>query len=165
MEAHLALRVATGRGDSQRSVDAFGALACERQLEPERNGPNRDRHTRRGIAGRRECPIQRGAHIVDHMPVALQPLRGGPGLPIGLRLLERAPVVFGVCARDAIALAAFLELGQRIGPRDVEKPVEGNRAADIGPDERLGDEIGYGIDDRRRGECQLAPGPRSPPPS
>ena len=142
MEAHLALHVAAGGGYGQRFVDAFGALARKRQPEPERHRSDRNRDAGRGIAGRRECPIERRAHVVDQMPMALQPLCCRPGLPIDLRLLERAPVIFGVSPRDAVALAAFLELRQGIGPRDVEQPVKGDRAVDVGRDERLGNEVG-----------------------
>jgi hypothetical protein len=123
------------REDGERTVDAFGALACERQLEPERDGTECDGHPDGRIAGRRERPVQRSPHIADVMLMALQPLGGGAGFPIDLRPLERSLVVVGVCARDAITLPAFLELAERIGPGDIEEPIKGNRAADIGPDE------------------------------
>ena len=97
------------------------------------------------IAARRKGPVERRAQIVDFPGVIGQPFARRPRRRFTFGALEKIAVVLGVAARDPFALAALVELLDRVGAGRVEQPEPRFGAADIRDDQRFRHQIGQAV--------------------
>src|SRR6266542_669913 len=88
-----------------------------------------ERYANADIAARRKGPVEGRAQVVDVQPVRSEPLDGGPGLQLGLGMLEEVAIVLGVASREVVEFDAFDELLARVGARRLEQTIEIGRAS------------------------------------
>src|SRR5262245_30018352 len=158
IQAHVAAWIAgypaSEAGDGL--LDSRAAFRRQQQMHPQRHCGRGEGHADVDIPARRKGPVEGRAQVVDVGPVRHQPLGDRPRLQLGLGLLEKVAIVLGVASRDDLDFRPLDELLTRVRAGRLEEAIRYHRAADIGRQERLANQVRDGVLDVRSGSSTLA---------
>src|SRR5580704_11700284 len=123
-ELHLVARIPARSGpeSGERSLGAAAALLQQRQAHPEGDRSGGQRYPDRSIAAWRKGPVEHGTQIVDFPSIIGQPFVRRSRRRFTFGALEKITVVLSVASRDAFAIAALVQLLDRVGAGRVEQP-------------------------------------------
>jgi hypothetical protein len=111
---------------------ARAAFLQQPHLEPKRHCRGREGNAEHGVAGLRNCPVQRRAHIVDLWCASAQPLCRKAGVPFRLGLLGQIAKIRRMAPGDQVMLTALHQVLASISARRIEQPIMRLVAAQVG---------------------------------